>query len=535
MGSSPLIDRFLRDHAKPMEEGERIEAAQQIQALRFGLAVRLFTVPASVKAVDGWHAMKKNERGFSVPKKHGIADWRTLLPRIQAAMEGLRASRKADRAKADKSLRSLLETLIIDIQHLDEVLLFLEDLHDRLVPLEREIENLARGRGHLLDFAERQERTGQGNLFLAEIPGFSAKYARLRALRAEAGMPLADIAQALDEARALKESYLKGRSRFWTRNSKVIATTIRQKARAMGMRSEEIRDHFDEIFAYVCVDCLPALDRFDPTSGKLSTFLETRIYSAMRCWNQDRRNVVRMDYKMAKLQGRIARLFDRCEAEGLPKPSDGELAGILGIKEDVVPDILRMMRGQSSLDAPIASEEGEDGCLGDKLAAEGASPEDAAADGEFIERIRAIQERVLSPQQLRVLRRLSGQTGQEYSRGEVGALECDENGAPLSQDQIGQIFKRAKKTLAKDREYRALLGFDQDEAPKAAQKPERPFEEYLVEEMRYLGLSRTISGWDAWPHEDEGETWHIASVPPAFVVETRMKAFSNRRAPALAA
>ena len=532
--SSQSIEQYLRGElTRPTTAEERVEAARRNQEMRRDLAAKLLSIPAAGKLVAGWRAsVAANESGFSLPKTLEKKDFRDLFPVLEDAIAKLRSSSIGQRNQGKADVRKLMRELIIDAKRLDETIDFLEDAHERYRVEEAKVEaTLFRQR---LPSGISDKMLSRGDARQGDLFGLTPALAVLRTLRSEIGMPLAKLKETLDEAKALMKEYLRRREEFYSRNARALAKTIRQRARACGMSKIEINSHFDELFHVVMADCLPALDRFDADCGTVATFMAFRIQGAIRVWLQGQRNAVHIDEKTAKMQGRYRRERARFESLGLDIPDDYEMADLLGMEFDRFMDMRRAMEFTASLDAPVASgEEGESDTLGNSLASNEESPEEALMNPELANRVRAVMERVLPAQQRRVLMRSMGLNGDPWSRQQIAEQEPHINGKILSQERVGQIKKDAMKTLLRDPEFMELRSAishrpDEDDAQPLPWSDWvsgfrrwilDPLDFSLVEDVKGKITHITEPDDLAWPHEDEDEAWRVgASTSPVVVV-----------------
>ena len=115
-----------------------------------------------------------------------------------------------------------------------------------------------------------------------------------------------------------------------------------------------------------CIGLIRAIDSFESGRGlQLSSYAVPFIRGAMQHEERDRNQPLKTPRRLRELQQRVCSLQQQCHGRGLPPMGEGALARTLGCRIEQLRDAAAVQRALHlrSLDAPLATEPGNDGAL----------------------------------------------------------------------------------------------------------------------------------------------------------------------------
>ena len=259
--------------------------------------------------------------------------------------------------------------------------------------------------------------------------------APLRGREHAAGRPDAAANASRNRAeRALLERYHRTRDR---RDRDEIVERFMPLARRLAGRYNRRGDSLDDLTQVAAIALIKAVDRFDPTRGlAFSSYAVPTIVGELKRHFRDHGWAVRPPRALAERALLVEAASGHFAAEHHRAPTIAELCERLdGLSEEDVLDALHAARAATatSLDAPRAADDAEDGTVGDRFGSDD--------DGFHLAEQRALLDdlmRAVSPRERAILRM---RFVEDMTQAEIGDV------LGVSQMQISRLLRRAVERM----------------------------------------------------------------------------------------
>jgi RNA polymerase sigma-B factor len=210
-------------------------------------------------------------------------------------------------------------------------------------------------------------------------------------------------------------------------------------ARKLAVRYTHSREPLDDLVQVACIGLLNAIDRFDPEQGtKFTTFAAPTILGEIKRYFRDKGWSIHVPRDLQERVLELSRRAERLSIELRRSPTVVELADALGCTVEQAVEAIDAGENYqlTSLDAPLAADDEDDGALVDMLASEDDKfelAEDRQALASSWAKLSPLERQVLG------LRLVHGLTQREISR-QIG----------YSQMHVSRLLRRSMLSINAD-------------------------------------------------------------------------------------
>lgn len=182
-----------------------------------------------------------------------------------------------------------------------------------------------------------------------------------------------------------------------------------------------------------------AIEKFDPTKGRLSTYATSWIKTEVKKTIQDQKSSIRLPRYVGDMVLKMKKFQDEYQQQKGHMPEINEIARAIGTTTDKVVEIMNSMDTPGSLDVPIGTE--KEGCLSDMIIDTNINIGDFLEKKELSDILKEAIE-TLTPEEKQVIMVRFGFNGaSEMTLQEVG------DALGLTRERVRQIEARALRKM----------------------------------------------------------------------------------------
>lgn len=216
-------------------------------------------------------------------------------------------------------------------------------------------------------------------------------------------------------------------------------------------------EYMDDLLQEGLIGIQVAAQKFDLNYGTaFSTYATVWIHQHISVYLRENIKAIKLPTDIVSKITKIKKIEDRARENGLPVPSDEEIAREVGVSVDVVSKF-RMYDAYntaiSSLDTPL---EDSDSTVAECIPSDEGDFTETIIDREINGEVLEVLEKILSEKEFDIIKMLCGLC--EYSHKYTQVQIAKKYG--VSKQMIGQTKNNARKKMKRNIRLKKLLGYD---------------------------------------------------------------------------